>query len=175
MKKKNKPADYQVKVHSENLQKKIKIPVGLRGILRRCCVAVLEYEKFDKTAEINILFVDDLKITELNNTHRGKNEPTDVLSFPLSDEKGVYEINPENGMCMLGDIVISIERALVQCREYNHTFQREICYLTVHSMFHLLGYEHYDEGVNAVIMREREEEVMQLIGQPKNSNEPSIL
>ena len=89
--------------------------------------------------------------------------PTDVLSFPLG-ENGVYDVNPETGAYMLGDIVISLQKAVYQAEIYGHTLQREVGFLTVHSMFHLLGYDHEQGGLEARIMREKEERVLTELG-----------
>ena len=101
------------KVLITNSQKAIKVPSGLRILIRRACNAVLEYEHFDAPAEISVTFVDNAAIAELNNQYRNKPMPTDVLSFPLG-ENGVYDVDENNGCKMLGDIVISMERAQEQ-------------------------------------------------------------
>ena len=133
------------KVLITNSQKAIKVPSGLRILIRRACNAVLEYEHFDDPAEISVTFVDNAAIAELNNQYRNKPMPTDVLSFPLG-ENGVYDVDENNGCKMLGDIVISMERAQEQATLYGHPLQREVAFLTVHSMLHLLGYDHENGG-----------------------------
>lgn len=135
-------------------------------LLRRCCTAVLKMERFEGSAEVNIFFVDNAQIAKLNDQFRHIDAPTDVLSFPLGDN-GVYDINPETGAKMLGDIVISAERAYKQSQDYNHSFQREMAYLTAHSMLHLLGYDHEASGLEAVRMREKEEAVLIKLGLPR--------
>ncbi len=159
----------KVKVIIKNDQKQVKIPTGVRLLLRRCCNAVLVMEHFTDPAEISITFVDDDQIHLLNREHRHVDRPTDVLSFPLG-ENGQYDTNPENGAKMLGDIVLNIPCVVRQAEEYDHSFQREIAYLTAHSMLHLLGYDHEAGGMEAVRMREKEEEVMQQLGLPVTSN-----
>lgn len=154
------------KVYITNDQKTVKIPSGLRILIRRACHAVLEYEHFDGTAEISVIFVDNEQIAKLNGQYRDKPQPTDVLSFPMG-ENGVYDVNPETGNAVLGDIVISMERAMEQAELYGHTLQREVAYLTVHSMLHLLGYDHEDGGIAAVHMREKEEAVLIQLGLPR--------
>lgn len=151
------------KVYITNDQKTVKIPSGLRILIRRACNAVLEYEKFEGNAEISVTFVDDMKIAEMNHQYRDKPMPTDVLSFPLGQD-GVYDINEETGNKMLGDIVISMERAVDQAKLYGHLLQREVAFLTVHSMLHLLGYDHEQGGLGAVHMREKEEAVLVQLG-----------
>ena len=159
----------KVKVIIKNNQKEVKIPTGIRLLLRRCCNAVLIMEQFKDSAEISITFVDEEQIHILNKEHRGVDRPTDVLSFPLG-ENGEYDINPENGAKMLGDIVLNISRVVRQAEEFGHSFQREIAYLTAHSMLHLLGYDHVAGGIESVHMREKEEEVMKQLGLPRTSN-----
>ena len=142
------------KVYITNHQKAVKIPSGLRILIRRSCNAVLEYEKFEGPAEISVTFVDNAAIQELNAQYRGKDMPTDVLSFPLG-ENGVYDKNEDTGASLLGDIVISMEKAMEQAELYGHALQREVAFLTVHSMLHLLGYDHEAGGLEAVRMREK--------------------
>ncbi|MBR2133565.1 MAG: rRNA maturation RNase YbeY [Eubacterium sp.] len=152
-----------VKVVISNNQKKIKIPTGIRLLIRRCCHAVLEMEGFELPAEVSVSFVDNEQIKELNAKHRNIDKETDVLSFPLG-ENGVYDINHDTGAKLLGDIVISAEKAVEQAEHYNHPLQREIGFLTVHSMLHLLGYDHENGGIEEVRMREKEEKVLTQIG-----------
>ena len=144
-------------------QKAVKIPAGLRLMLRRCCTAVLRMEHFQGDAEVNITFTDDEKIREMDNQFRHIDASTDVLSFPLG-ENGEYDINPDTGCKQLGDIVISVEHAVAQANEFGHTFEREMGYLTVHSMLHLLGYDHVNGGLEKTIMREKEEEALGRLG-----------
>ena len=154
------------KVLITNSQKAVKVPSGLRILIRRACNAVLEYEHFEGGAEISVNFVDDAQIAQLNKQYRGKDAPTDVLSFPLG-ENGQYDYNQETGAAMLGDIVISMERAVEQAALYGHSLQREVAFLTVHSMFHLLGYDHEAGGLAAVHMREKEEATLIQLGLPR--------
>ena len=154
------------KVLISNDQKAVKVPSGLRILIRRACTAVLEYEHFDGPAEISVTFVDNAKIAELNNQYRNKPMPTDVLSFPLGQD-GQYDIDANNGCKMLGDLVISMEKAVEQAELYGHPLQREGAVLTVHSMLHLLGYDHEAGGLEAVHMREKEEAVLIQLGLPR--------
>lgn len=154
------------KVYITNQQKAVKIPSGLRILIRRSCNAVLEYEKFEGPAEISVTFVDNNSIRELNAQYRNKDMPTDVLSFPLG-ENGIYDKNEDTGASMLGDIVISMEKAMEQAELYGHALQREVAFLTVHSMLHLLGYDHEAGGLEAVRMREKEEAVLMQLGLPR--------
>ena len=154
------------KVFISNQQKAVKIPSGLRILIRRSCNAVLELEHFEGPAEVSVTFVDNSEIERLNTKHRGKPNPTDVLSFPLGQD-GKYDVNHETGASMLGDIVISIEKAVEQSSIYGHSLQREVAYLTVHSMYHLLGYDHEAGGLAAVHMREKEENALIKLGLPR--------
>lgn len=154
------------KVYITNKQSAVKVPSGLRILIRRSCNAVLEYEKFEEPAEISVTFVDNDEIAALNEQYRNKPAPTDVLSFPLG-ENGIYDKNQETGAVMLGDIVISMERAMEQADMYGHSLQREVAFLTVHSMFHLLGYDHEAGGLEAVRMREKEEAALIQLGLPR--------
>lgn len=152
-----------IKVMIRNNQKKVKLPVGLRLLVRKCCQAVLVSENFDKSAEVSVSFVDNNEIRRLNKLYRDKDKPTDVLSFPLG-ENGVYDVNNETGAVLLGDVVISIETAIKQAKMYNHPLEREVGFLTVHSMLHLLGYDHETSPLEAERMHEKEEMVLERLG-----------
>lgn len=153
----------KVKVYIKNDQRVAKIPVGIRLLIRKCCQAVLVKEEFKDSAEVSVTFVSNKQIKDLNTEYRNINEDTDVLSFPLGQD-GEYDINPETGALQLGDIVISIEKAIEQATRYNHSIEREIGFLVTHSMFHLLGYDHVDGGLEATMMREKEESVLAMLG-----------
>ncbi|MBE6719849.1 MAG: rRNA maturation RNase YbeY [Ruminococcaceae bacterium] len=159
----------QVKVRISNDQKEQRIPSGIRLLIRRCCHAVLEEEGFDDNAEVSVRFVDNDTIHELNKQYRNMDKPTDVLSFPLG-ENGEYDTDLTTGAKLLGDIVISIPKAMEQAQEYNHSLQREIGFLTVHSMLHLLGYDHENGGIEEVHMREKEETVLTKIGLKRDNS-----
>ena len=159
----------KIKVIITNDQKEIKIPTGVRMLIRRCCNAVLVNENFEGSAEISVRFVDDEIIHELNREYRHVDRSTDVLSFPLG-ENGVYDINHDTGAKILGDIVISMQHAVMQAELYGHSLQREIAFLTVHSMLHLLGYDHEAEGLERVRMREKEEAVLTQLGLKRNDS-----
>lgn len=159
----------KIKVIITNDQKEIKIPTGVRMLIRRCCNAVLVNENFEGSAEISVRFVDDEIIHELNREYRHVDRSTDVLSFPLG-ENGVYDINHDTGAKILGDIVISMQHAVMQADLYGHSLQREIAFLTVHSMLHLLGYDHEAEGLERVRMREKEEAVLTQLGLKRNDS-----
>lgn len=147
----------------------VKVPTGARLLVRRCCKAVLDEEQFNDSAEISVTFTDDERIHQLNKEFRNIDRSTDVLSFPLGED-GEYDINYDTGAKMLGDIVISIDHALAQADEYGHSIQREIGFLTVHSMLHLLGYDHVNGGLEEVRMREKEEIVLTGLGLKRNES-----
>ncbi len=137
-----------MKVSIRNNQRKFKVTKEMRDLVRSAVKAALEYMDFPLKSEVSVMFTDDEEIHELNRLHRGVDRPTDVLSFPLFeyDENGDIteddlDFNP-NGEMILGDIVISLETASRQAQEYGHSFEREIGFLTVHSMLHLFGYDH---------------------------------
>ena len=153
----------KTKVVIENEQKAVKVPKGLRMLIRRCCTAVLTMENFEGDAEVSVTLVDNEQIHELNKQHRNIDSETDVLSFPLGVD-GVYDINLDTGEAQLGDIVISLEKAIEQAERYGHSLQREVGYLTVHSMLHLLGYDHENGGLELLHMREKEEQALTELG-----------
>ena len=146
-----------------NNQTEVKIPVGIRMLIRRCCHAVTEYEKCQGDYEVSVSFVNDEKIHKLNLEHRNIDRSTDVLSFPLGSD-GEYDKNYETGAFLLGDIVISLETACRQAEIYGHSLEREVGFLTVHSMLHLLGYDHEESSLQERIMREKEEAILTSLG-----------
>ena len=149
----------KLKVYVKNKQNIVKIPVGIRLLIRRCCQAVLATERFEQDAEVSVSFV-----SNLNKVYRNKDKETDVLSFPLTSEDGKKEINAETGFVLLGDVVISLETAVRQADMYGHSLEREVGFLTVHSMLHLLGYDHETSPLDERIMREKEEAVLEKLG-----------
>lgn len=159
----------KVRVIIDNKQKAVKIPTGLRMLVRRCCNAVLKMEQFTDPAEISVIFVDNEQIQKLNAQYRSKDVSTDVLSFPMG-ENGNYDVNHATGAKILGDIVLSMEKAVEQADRYGHSLEREVGYLTAHSMLHLLGYNHENGGIEKVRMREKEEQVMTQLGLPSTSS-----
>ena len=134
--------------------------------IRTCINAVLKAEGVPVKCEINVLVTDDAGIREINKTSRHIDSATDVLSFPMFElapgelpaDWTEYE-DPDTGMVPLGDMCISLERAVAQAKEFGHTTRREVGYLTIHSMLHLLGYDHMDEGPQKRQMRAREEAI----------------
>ena len=151
------------KVNITVKQKKVAIPREYRALIRKACNTTLKYEGFLDKAEINVTIVDDDEIQLLNREFRDIDKSTDVLSFPLG-ENGVYDYNPETDALMLGDIVISVDHALAQAELYGHGIEREIAFLTVHSMLHLLGYDHVHNENEEKEMFSKQEEVLKLMG-----------
>ncbi len=152
-----------IKINITNRYKKEKLNNETKALVRKACRAVLKEEKFTDDAQVDVSFVDDDEIKELNSNFRDINKSTDVLSFPLG-ENGEYDINPENGALMLGDVIISVDHAKAQAQLYGHGDEREIAFLTVHSMLHLLGYDHVNGGEEQRIMRKKEEKILDSIG-----------
>ena len=146
---------------------------------RVTCVieTALEAEGVALPCEISVLFTDDRGIREINREMREIDRPTDVLSFPMFElEPGVPPegegyLDPETGLCPLGDMCISLERAEEQAKEYGHSLERELCYLAVHSVLHLLGYDHLDEGPMKAQMRAREEAILGRLGITRETGE----
>lgn len=143
---------------------------GVDKLLRRAAKAALKAEGVNEDCIISIMLTDDTGIHEINLEQRGIDRPTDVLSFPMNELipgefDGEYcEYDFETDMIMLGDMVLSLERCEAQAAEYGHSFDREVSYLCVHSVLHLLGYDHLDEGPQKAQMREREDAIMDIIG-----------
>ena len=134
--------------------------------IRKCIQETLNAEGIRVRCEINVLVTDDAGIQIINRESRNLDKPTDVLSFPMfqleagnpPDDWSEYE-DPASGLVPLGDMCISLERAVAQAQEFGHSVRREVGYLTIHSMLHLLGYDHLDEGEQKRQMRGREEAI----------------
>ncbi len=154
-------------IYMENTQEACAVDDALQALIERVIGKALEYETFEKNAEVSVLLVDDMQIREINGEFRQLDKPTDVLSFPMLDFSGGRVIDNVGdsylGTVVLGDIVISLERAKAQAAEYGHSFQREVGFLVCHSVLHLLGYDHETEEERAV-MRQKEEAVLALLG-----------
>ena len=143
----------------------IKQPL-VTAIIRRCIQSTLDAEGIDVDCEINVLVTNDRGIRAINYASRNIDKATDVLSFPMFQlEPGnpptdweAY-LDAETDLCPLGDMCISLERATAQAKEFGHSVKREVGYLTIHSMLHLLGYDHLDEGEQKKQMRAREEAI----------------
>ena len=148
----------------------VEVPEGLTGRMEEVISAALEAEGVELPCEINVLLTDDEGIHQVNLDMREVDRPTDVLSFPMFElEPGVplpgeEDADPGTGLVPLGDMCISLERAQAQAAEFGHSLEREVCYLTVHSVLHLLGYDHLDEGPMKAQMRAREEAILGTLG-----------
>lgn len=151
------------KINVLNNQKLMKIPNEWKALVKTACKTTLVLEEFPQNAEISVTFVDDNEIRQINCDFRNVDSSTDVLSFPLGED-GIYEINPENNYAMLGDVIISVEHALAQADLFGHGIDREMAYLTVHSVLHLLGYDHVNSEEEKKVMRQREEIVLKEMG-----------
>ena len=158
-------------IYTDNRQEKIEVTEELVKELEHTIEFALKEEEVNIPFEISLLFVDNDEIREINNETRNIDKETDVLSFPMLDYpkdkafKDVYknyefdETYMDGEELVLGDIVLSLEKALEQSKEYNHSYKREASYLVVHSVLHLLGYDHMEEDEKKV-MRKREEEIL---------------
>ena len=159
-------------IYVDNRQNKINITEEEIEGLKKVILHALKEEEVDIPIEVSLVFVDNEEIREINNDTRNIDRETDVLSFPMLDyeDKKVFkdmyknynfDVTYKDGEeVVLGDIVLSLEKALEQSKEYNHSFQREASYLVVHSILHLLGYDHMVEE-DKVVMRRREEEILE--------------
>ena len=152
-----------VKVNISVKNKQIKMPTGARLLIRKACNATVAFEGIEGPCEVDVSIVDDNIIRDMNSKFRNIDNPTDVLSFPLG-VNGEFDVNPETNAKMLGDIVISYDHALTQADLYGHGLEREIAFLTVHSMLHLLGYDHVNGGLEQTVMRDKEENVLDALG-----------
>lgn len=161
-----------MKISIRNQQKQIQVTKELRDLIKKVLKNGLDYMEFETNCEISILLVDNNEIHELNKLHRNIDRPTDVLSFPMFeyDEDGEIDMDEcdfgENGEILLGDIVISLERAKEQAEEYGHSFNREVGFLTAHSLLHLLGYDHMEEDEEKE-MFEFQEEILKICDLPR--------
>lgn len=150
-----------IRIYFENMQDKLKVKYSLKLLVRKAVKATLKYEEIKNDAEVSITFTDDESIRVLNSQYRSIDRATDVLSFPL--EEDFDNLDPDE-LLMLGDIVISLERAQAQADEFGHSFERETAFLCVHSMLHLLGYDHEISEEDELDMRRRQREIMESIG-----------
>jgi probable rRNA maturation factor len=152
-----------------NEQDKIEVTPEIEDVIKKVAEAVAEAEECAFDSEVSVTLTDNEQIHALNREHRGIDRPTDVLSFPMLefDEDGVAEdcdFDMDGELVLLGDIVISMERAAEQAEEYGHSLIREVGFLTAHSMLHLLGYDHVDNPEGERVMREKEEAVLESLG-----------
>ena len=155
--------------HQIMLEAEVEVPEGTEDLLRRVISAALAAEGVDLPCEINVLLTDDEGIHQVNREMRQVDASTDVLSFPEFDLRpgelpAPEDADPGTGLVPLGDMVISMERVAAQAKEYGHSNRRELSYLVVHSVLHLLGYDHLDEGPQKARMRAREEAILGELG-----------
>ena len=157
-------------LHEIILETEVEVSQAVTDRIETVIRTALEEQGVELPCEISVLLTDDEGIHQINLDMRGVDRPTDVLSFPMFElEPGVPPegedyLDPESELCPLGDMCISLERAEAQAAEFGHSVEREICYLTVHSVLHLLGYDHLDEGPMKAQMREREEAILEKLG-----------
>ena len=158
----------KLKVYFSNAQKAIKITPEIKKLLRKAIKTALEYENFGRDAEVSLSFVTNDEIHELNRDYRGIDRPTDVLSFPMIDgdaDEGDIDICADS--VVLGDIIISAEKAVEQAASYGHSIERELAFLAVHSTLHLLGYDHETSPEDEKDMFDRQEKILTLAGIPR--------
>ena len=155
--------------HEIQIDMEVETPAEVEDRLRQAVTAALDAEGVDVPCVVEVCLTDDEAIHQTNLEMRGVDRPTDVLSFPMFElqpgEKPRAEwADPDTDRVLLGDMMISLERARAQAEEYGHSLEREICYLAVHSVLHLLGYDHLDEGPMKQQMRAREEAILGRLG-----------
>ena len=156
-------------IYTQNKQKKIELTPALRALAKKVICATLADQEIDFPVEVSLTFTDNEQIRALNKEYRGKDAPTDVLSFPLF-ENGEIEYDDEiDEPCAIGDIVISLERAAAQAEEYGHSLEREVGFLCVHSVLHLLGYDHETSKDDEVYMNDTCEDVLADLGLKRNT------
>lgn len=143
-------------------QDKLEPPEDFERLIEDCTRSALEEEEISGDAEVSVTLVDNARIRELNNEFREIDRETDVLSFPMGDDEG-FEVDPDNDAILLGDIVISAEKAKAQAEEYGHSFKREMAFLLTHSLFHLLGYDHTTPEEEAEMFA-KQERVLERLG-----------
>lgn len=150
-----------MEVFLDNRQSQITIEDDIMDLLNLVVAKSLEVLEMENDYEVSISFVNNEEIKELNRDYRGVDSETDVLSFPMDDDMIVP-------VPLLGDIIISVEKAFEQSKDYGHSLDREIAYLTAHSMLHLCGYDHMEDD-EKILMRTKEKEIMKKIGIFKDS------
>jgi len=161
----------KLKIYYENAQTAIPVTYHLKMLIRAAIEATLDYEQYGNRAEVSVTFTDNEEIRKLNRRFRGIDRATDVLSFPLFDYEGNSDEPPVDEFSgMLGDIVLSLEQAKKQAEEYGHSFEREAAFLSVHSMLHLLGYDHETSEEDDADMRRRQTEILNAMGLSAGGN-----
>ena len=155
----------ELMIYFENGQEKIPVTYRLKMLVRRAIEESLDYEGYDNDCEVSVTFTDDEGIRALNKRFRNLDKSTDVLSFPLFDFDGTSGEPPvDEALGMLGDIVLSLETAQRQGEEFGHGTDREVAFLTAHSMLHLLGYDHETGEEDEADMRLRQSAIMERMG-----------
>ena len=158
----------KLKIYFSNEQDKIKISFKIRHLIKKSVNEALAQEGFSYPAEVSVSFVDNEAIHKLNLEYREKDKPTDVLSFPMWEKEELSDGSALDGHAVtLGDIIISAEKAKSQAEEYGHSLEREICFLSVHSILHLLGYDHETSEEDEAYMKNKQEDVLIKIGLPR--------
>ena len=153
-----------LKIYFENDQEKLPITYKMKMLVRESVETTLDFEDFQNHCEVSVTFTDIEGIRAVNSQFRGIDAPTDVLSFPLTEYESASFPVADEPESSLGDIVISLERADEQAKEFGHSFEREIAFLTVHSMLHLLGYDHVNSEEEDAEMRRRQREILESMG-----------
>lgn len=154
-------------IYFQNRQKDVPISTAVRALIRKAAAETLREEAFSRPVEISVSFVSMEEIHALNLEFRGKDKPTDVLSFPMAEGDEAGDIDPGNGAVLLGDIVICAQKAVSQAAEYGHSPEREFAFLAVHSILHLLGYDHETSEADEAYMKEKQEQILTKIGVPR--------
>lgn len=151
-----------LRIYFSDEQDKIKVTYAVKILIRSAIVETLALEGFERNAQVSVTFVDNEGIHEINRKFRNIDRPTDVLSFPLLGDDDL----PDSALFSvpLGDIVLSLERAKEQAEEFGHSFEREVAFLTAHSVLHLLGYDHETGEEEEKIMRKKQNEIMEALG-----------
>ena len=154
-------------------ESKTNLEIPYEEIIEKMVVASLDFEDCPYEAEVSVTIVDDEEIRRINNEYRGIDKSTDVLSFPFNEfsapgnfddiEENIDAFNPETGELLLGDIILSTEHILEQAKEYGHSKTRELAFLVVHSMLHLMGYDHMEDD-ERMVMEDRQRKILELEG-----------
>lgn len=154
----------KIRVFGSNRQKNVPVTKELRTLIKKCCLETLYEEGYKGSFEVSVTFTDNKGIQEINREYRNIDKETDVLSFPATDAGESFTRSRETGCFILGDIVLSLEKAVSQAQEYGHSFEREAAFLTVHSMLHLLGYDHVNSEEEEREMFGKQEIILEAMG-----------
>lgn len=162
----------KLKIFFSNAQKAVKITPEIKAALKKAIKAALDYEEFGRDAEVSLSFVTNDEIHALNKEYRGIDRPTDVLSFPMLDDEDIDgDTDIYSDAVVLGDIIISAEKAAEQAAEYGHSIIREFAFLAVHSTLHLLGYDHETSKEDEAEMFFKQEEILTIAGITRNGED----